>query len=72
MKLWNRKARHEIERELEQLRFNSSCYSVSIIMLYLYADVLRCENEDSRIFIDDEHLIRSEKKQKLVMRLVNL
>ena len=60
IKIWNIKAKNEIDREMEELIFNSACCNFAILMLYLYEDSLR--PEDNRNSMDDEKVIQRKKE----------
>lgn len=58
LKLWDVKGKKEIDNQIEDLTFNSTCHSYSILMLQMYEDSIR----PKRGMMDTETLIKCEKE----------
>ena len=41
LKMWDVKGKQEIDKEIDDLTFNSTCHSYSILMLQMYEDSIR-------------------------------
>lgn len=60
-KIWDIKSKKEIDRELEGLYNESSCYAYSIMMLQMYEGSLRPDSKS----MDTEKLIKCEKEAEV-------
>lgn len=58
LKMWDVKGKQEIDNQIEDLTFNSTCHSYSILMLQMYEDSIR----PKRGMMDTETLIKCEKE----------
>lgn len=58
LKIWDLKGKQEIDKEIEDLTFNSTCHNYSILMLQLYEDSIK----PNRGSMEDEKLIQCEKE----------
>lgn len=58
LNVWDFKGKQEIDKEIEDLTFNSTCHNYSILMLQLYEGSLRPDSGS----MEDEKLIQCEKE----------
>lgn len=58
LKLWDFKGKQDIDKEIEDLTFNSNCHNYSILMLQLYQGSIK----PNRGSMEDEELIQCEKE----------
>lgn len=58
LKMWDVKGKQEIDKEIDDLTFNSTCHSYSILMLQMYEDSIRPNIGTT----DIEMLIKCEKE----------